>query len=92
MPQKIHKLTEKKEEYCLIRIPACWQYSVMKSMGLDKDLGWVKCSCMCAEHINTVAKAINLDVNFEFTSTLPDGHKYCEGVFQLSELVAKNSF
>ncbi len=86
------ELTEKKEECCEIRIPACWQYSVMKSMGLDKDPGWVKCSCMCAEHVAAIAKAINPDVNFEFTSTLPDGHKYCEGVFELSKFVAKKSF
>ena len=82
------KLKEKEEEYCVIRIPACWQYSVIKGMGLDKDPGWVKCSCMCAEQLNSIAKAINPDVNFEFTSTLADGHKYCEGMFKVSELVA----
>jgi len=86
------KLKEKEEEYCVIRIPACWQYSVIKGMELDKDPGWVKCSCMCAEHINTIAKTINPDVNFEFTSALPDGHKYCEGMFKVGELVAKESF
>lgn len=86
------KVIEKKEEYCVIRIPACWQYSVIKSMGLDRDPGWVKCSCMCAEQLNSITKAINPDVNFEFTSTLPDGHKCCEGMFKVSELVAKESF
>ncbi len=85
------ELTEKKEECCEIRIPACWQYSVMKSMGLDKEPGWVECSCMCAEHVASIAEAINPDVDFEFTSTLPDGCKYCEGVFQLSKFIAKKT-
>jgi len=84
------KVVEKKEEYSTIQIPACWQYSVIRSMGLDKDLGWVKCSCMCAEQLNTVAKAINPNAAFEFSSTLADGHKYCEGVFEIKELVSAN--
>ena len=86
------KVVDRDETSSSIRIPVCWQYSVIKSMELDKDPGWVKCSCMCAEQLKAIAEAINPDVNFEFTSTLPDGHKYCEGMFKVSELVAKNSF
>ena len=86
------KVVEKKEECSVIRIPVCWQFSVIKSMELDSDPGWVKCSCMCAEYINTVAKAINPDIDFEFTSTIPGGRKYCEGMFKGSKLVAKESF
>ena len=97
------KVVEKREEYSTIRIPACpdscsirvgacWQYSVIKSMELDKDPGWVKCSCMCSEYINTVARAINPDIDFEFSSTFADGHKYCEGTFKIKneELRMKN--
>lgn len=76
------KVVEKNKTYSSIRIPACWQYSVIKGMGLDKDWGWVKCSCMCAEYINVIARTINSDVSFEFRSTFADGHKYCEGVFK----------
>jgi len=49
------KVVEKNKTSSSIRIPACWQYSVIKSMELDKDPGWVKCSCMCTEYINAVA-------------------------------------
>lgn len=76
------KVVKKNETSSSIRINACWQYSVIKSMGLDKDPGWVKCSCMCAEQLNSIAKAINSDIDFEFTSTRADGHKYCEGKFK----------
>ena len=86
------KVVDKSQISSSIRIPACWQYSVIKSMELDKDPGWVKCSCMCAEQLKAIAEAINPDVDFEFTSTLPDGHKYCEGKFKVSELVANESF
>jgi len=86
------KVVDRGETSSSIRIPVCWQYSVIKSMGLDKDPGWVKCSCMCAEQLKAIAKAINPDVNFEFSSTLADGQEYCEGMFKVSELVAKESF
>ena len=76
------KVVEKNETSSSIRIYACWQYSVIKSMGLDKDPGWVKCSCMCTEQLNSIAKAINPDIDFEFTSTRADGYKYCEGKFK----------
>ena len=68
-----------------IRISACWQYSVIKSMELDKDPGWIKCSCMCAKQLNSMAKAINPDIYFEFTPTLVDGLKYCKGIFKIKE-------
>ncbi len=77
------KVVEKNEISSSIRIPACWQYSVIKSMGLDKDPGWVKCSYMCAEYINAIAREINPNANFEFSSTLADGNKYCEGAFRI---------
>ena len=76
------KVVEKNETSSSIRIYACWQYSVIKSMGLDKDPGWVKCSCMCTEQLNSIAKVINPDIDFEFISTWADGHKYCEGKFK----------
>jgi len=79
------KVVEKNRTSSSIRIPACWQYCVIKSMELDKDPEWVKCSCMCAEYINAVAKAINPNANFEFSSTFADGDKYCEGVFKITE-------
>ncbi|MDO9580819.1 MAG: tetratricopeptide repeat protein [Bacteroidales bacterium] len=84
------KVVEKSKTSSTIRIPACWQYSVIKSMKLDKDPGWVKCSCMCAEYINAVACAINSNATFEFNSTLADGHKCCEGVFKVGELASVN--
>ena len=68
-----------------IRIPTCWQYSVIKSMELDREPGWIRCSCRCTEHMNAVAKAINHDADFEFSFTLADGDKYCEGVFKIKE-------
>jgi len=76
------KVVEKNKDSSSIQIPVCWQYSVIKSMGLDRGPGWVKCSCMCAEYINAVACTINPNASFEFSSTLADGHKYCEGVFK----------
>jgi len=79
------KVVENNETSSSIRIYACWQYSVIKSMGLDKDPGWVKCSCMCTKQLNSIAKAINPDIDFEFTSTRADGYKYCEGVFKIKE-------
>ncbi len=79
------KVLDRSKTSSSVRISACWQYSVIKSMELDKDPGWVKCSCMCAEYINTVARAINPDASFEFNSTLADGDRYCEGVFKISE-------
>ncbi|MBU4311483.1 MAG: tetratricopeptide repeat protein [Candidatus Omnitrophica bacterium] len=81
------KITKKNNASSSIRIPACWQYSVIKSMGLDKDPGWVKCSCICAEQLNAVAKTINPDASFEFSSTLADVSKCCEGIFKIDELV-----
>ena len=80
------KVVNKSKISSSIRIPVCWQYSVIKSMGLDKDPGWVKCSCMCAEYINSIARAINPNASFKFTSTLADGYKYCGGVFKVSKL------
>ena len=76
---------EKNKISSTIRIPVCWQYSVIKSMELDKDPGWIKCSCMCAEYINTMTYAINPNATFKFNSTLADGHKYCEGIFKIKE-------
>jgi len=76
---------QKSETSSSIRIPVCWQFSVVKSMELDEDPGWVKCSCMCAECINAIAKAINPAANFEFSSTFPNGDKYCEGVFSIAK-------
>jgi len=85
------RVVEKREGFSTIRIPVCWQYSVIKSMELDKDAGWVKCSHMCAEQLKTIAKTINPEVDFEFSSTLPDGHKYCEGIFKTRINANKNS-
>lgn len=79
------KVKEKNKTSSSIRIPACWQYSVIKSMELDKDPGWVKCSCMCAEYINAVARAINPNASFEFSSTLADGDRYCGGKFKIKK-------
>ena len=78
------KVIEKKREYSKIQISACWEYSVIKSMELDKDPGWVKCSSICTEYINNVAKAVNPGAVFEFNSTLPDGCQYCEGTFKVN--------
>jgi len=80
------KVVEKSGVSSSIRISACWQHSVIKSMRLDKDPGWVKCSCMCTEHINAMARAINPNAGFEFSSTLADGGKCCEGRFRIGEL------
>jgi len=77
------KVMDRSEASSSIRIPGCWQYSVIKSLELDKDPGWVKCSCMCAEYINAVARTINPKASFEFNSTLADGDKYCEGTFKI---------
>ncbi len=77
------KVVEKGAEQSTIRVMGCWQYSVVRSMGLDRDPGWVKCSFYCTEYINNVAGAINQRVRFEFDSTLPDGDKYCEGTFRI---------
>lgn len=76
--QKI-KVVEKNESQALIQISSCWEFSMIKSMELDKSDGWISCSSLCQEHINTVAKAINPGADFAFTSTLVDGDKYCEG-------------
>jgi len=84
------RVAEKNKTFSSIQIPACWQYGVIKSMGLDKDPGWVKCSCMCEEYINAVARAINPNAIFEFSSTLADGYKYCEGVFKIRALASVN--
>ncbi len=78
------KVTEKNREYSKIQISACWEYSVINSMELDKDPGWVKCSSMCTEYINTVAKAINPGAVFKFSSTLLDGCQCCEGTFKIN--------
>ncbi|ODS33527.1 MAG: hypothetical protein SCARUB_01351 [Candidatus Scalindua rubra] len=77
------KIIEEDESRALIQIFACWECSVIKSMELDKSDGWISCSHMCQEHINTVAKAINPRANFVFTSTLADGDKYCEGTVEI---------
>ncbi len=77
------KIVEKNRASSSIRIPVCWQYSVIKCMELDREPGWVKCSCRCAEYMNAVAKAINPKADFEFSSTLADGDKYCEGAFKI---------
>lgn len=74
------KVVEKKNNSSLIRISACWQYSVIISMKLDQDPGWVKCSWMCAEQIKAIARAINSDAGFKFISTLADGCECCEGI------------
>lgn len=79
------KIVEKNRASSSIQIPVCWQYSVIKYMELDREPGWVKCSRMCAEYVNAVAKAINPNANFEFSSTLADGDKYCEGAFKIKE-------
>jgi len=81
------KVAEKNRTSSSIRIPACWQYSVIKSMELDREPGWVKCSRMCRDYINAVARAINPNASFEFSSTFGDGDKYCEGVFKINEPV-----
>ena len=77
------KVLEKSATQSTIRVSACWQYSVIRSMGLDQDPGWVNCSFYCTEYINNVARAINQTARFEFESSLPDGNKYCEGIFRI---------
>jgi len=77
------KILERSATKSTIRMTGCWQYSVIKSMGLDQELGWVKCAFVCSEYINNVAKAINRNANFEFNLTHPDGSKYCEGMFKI---------
>ena len=77
------KVIEKGAEQSTIRVSACWQYSVIRSMGLDQDPGWVNCSFYCTDYINNVARAINPAARFEFESTLPGGNKYCEGNFRI---------
>ena len=77
------KVIEKGAEQSTIRMSGCWQYSVVRSMGLDRDPGWVICSLYCKEYINNVARAINPGAHFEFDSTVPGGSKYCEGSFRI---------
>lgn len=77
------KILEKSAAQSTIRMTACWQYSVIKSMGLDQEPGWVKCAYMCSEYINNVAKEINQNANFEFSLTLPGGYNYCQGMFKI---------
>ncbi|MBU4445765.1 hypothetical protein KJ656_11890 [bacterium] len=77
------KVLTKSAKQSIIRMSSCWKYSVIKSMGLDQEPGWVDCAYMCSEYINNVAKAINPAAKFKFNSTLPEGHKYCEGVFKI---------
>ena len=79
------EIVKKNRTSTSIRIPICWQYSVIKSMELDRESEWIKCSCRCTEHMNAVAKAINPEADFEFSSTLADGDKYCEGLFKIKE-------
>lgn len=76
------KVLDKGAAQSTIRATACWQYSVIKSMGLDQEPGWVDCSFYCTEYINKVARVINQTGRFEFESTLPNGNKYCEGNFR----------
>jgi tetratricopeptide (TPR) repeat protein len=76
-------ITEKGAEQSSIRVSGCWQYSVIRSMGLDRDPGWVSCSLYCKEYINNVARAINPEAHFEFDSALSEGSKYCEGSFTI---------
>lgn len=81
------KVLDKGATQSTIQVTGCWQYSVIKSMGLDQDPGWVSCSFYCTEYINNVARAINPAARFEFDSTVPDGSKYCEGSFRVGESV-----
>ena len=76
------KVVKKNAAQSTIRVSACWQYSVVRSMGLDQDPGWVNCSFYCTDYINNVARAINPAARFEFESSLPEGNKYCEGNFR----------
>lgn len=76
-------VVEKGATQSTIRVTSCWQYSVIRSMGLDRDSGWVSCSLYCKEYINNVARAINPGAHFEFDSTVPGGSKYCEGSFRI---------
>lgn len=75
------KVVEKGAEQSTIRVSGCWQYSVIRSMGLDRNPGWVSCSLYCKEYINNVACAINPEAHFEFNSTVPGGGKSCVGSF-----------
>lgn len=77
------KVLEKGAAQSTIRMTSCWKYSVIKSMELDQEPGWVNCAYTCSEYINNVAKAINPAANFEFNLTLPEGHNYCQGVFNI---------
>jgi len=77
------KILEKGAVQSTIRMLACWQYSVIRSMGLDLEPGWLNCAYTCSEYINNVAKAINPAANFEFNSTLPGGCSFCQGVFNI---------
>lgn len=80
--QKI-KVVATGERDALIQILACWECSVIKSMELDKIDGWI--SCMCQENIKAVARAINPDANFSFSSTILDGDKQCEGTLEIKK-------
>lgn len=86
------KVLEKSAAQSTIRMTACWQYSVIKSMGLDLEPGWVNCNYTCSEYINNVAKAINSASNFEFNSTLPEGNKYCQGMFKIAIKIKKKEY
>lgn len=82
------KILEKSATQSTIRMTACWQYSVIKSMGLNQEPGWVNCSFYCNEYINNVARAINQTATFEFMETIPDGKKYCEGAFKVAYYIS----
>ena len=80
--QKI-KVVENGERAAIIRILACWECSVIKSMELDKSDGWV--SCMCQEQINEVAQAVNPQASFTFSSTIVGGSEHCEGTVEIKK-------
>lgn len=65
-----------------IEIPTCWRHSVIRSLDLDTQPGWVPCSRVCVEYMSCAAQAINPDIGFSFSSTLADGAPRCEGVFE----------
>jgi len=75
------RVVEKDEKSASIQLSACWEYSVIRNMGLDSDAGWVECCRICAAQLSRIAQAINGDVSFKFTSTIPGGQRYCEGRF-----------
>ena len=77
------KVLDKGATQSTIRVTGCWQYSVIRSMGLDQDPGWVSCSFYCTEYINNVAQTINPKARFQFESTVPGGNEYCEGIFRV---------